>query len=50
MSPNNSFERKPLLQKAVTPGGRDGWSRPDHTNPATVDDFDRERMGVAAKE
>jgi len=50
MSPKCRVEGKPVVHKPVTAWGQDRLSRPNHTHPVTVEDFDRERMGIAAKE
>jgi len=50
MITKNNALRKPLVQKTPSLGCQDRSSRLNHTNPVTVEDFDRERLGVAAKE
>lgn len=40
-------------QSRARPTSPDGQTRPvklDHNNPASIEEFDREHMGIAAKE
>lgn len=42
---NLSSDKKPAAGSEKAP-----TTRPDHNNPATLEQFDRERMGIAAQE
>jgi hypothetical protein len=50
MTPKSTLQRTPPVKAAVAPPAHERWSKLDRTNPVSVEDFDRERMGVAAKE
>jgi hypothetical protein len=40
----------PVDKIPSSPNGQAGSARPDRNNPVAVEAFDRERMGLAAKE
>lgn len=50
MIQKNAFSRPPAPRVSAAASGNAKPPRPDHNNPATVEEFDREHMGIAAKE
>ena len=50
MVQENAISRTAADHSHATANGTSKPRRPEHNNPATVEEFDRERMGVAAKE
>ena len=46
----NAFSRTDADHSRVAANGISKPPRPEHNNPATLEEFDREHMGVAAKE
>lgn len=50
MTQKGSLGRKARDRGPALPKGQGKTARPDHNNPVTIEAFDRERMGIAAKE
>jgi hypothetical protein len=46
----NAFLKTAADQHRAAANANARPSRPEHNNPATLEEFDREHMGVAAKE
>lgn len=50
MTPKDNLAGSPQVQKPPFSNGQSRPSKTDHSNPVPLEDFDRERLGVAAKE
>ncbi len=50
MTKKNGYSKPAVGQRPALPDGAVRPARQQHNNPATMDEFDREHMGIAAKE